>query len=297
MPRRAPLGVQPPERGLVGPGGKQLIVHVVINAESWAYDRPMPRKILGAPHGVDTVPDVPNFSWVAYGMRRGLPRFIEALGARQLPATVALNASVIEDYPEEAAQLVAAGYELIGHGVEQETLHRAEDEAAVITASLSRLEALNGRRVRGWLGPGLQETFATLDHLAAAGIDYVFDWVIDDVPVWLEATPQPVLSIPYSLELNDSVLFAAHEYPTEEYLIRLRATLSRFDRELAGGALVLALPLHPHLLGVAHRIGAFEEALDLLLAREDTAFLSGSEIYDWYVGAVGRPRARGETAR
>ena len=52
---------------------------------------------------------------------------------------------------------------------------------------------------------------------------------------------------------------------------------------------MLALPLHPHLLGVAHRIGTFEEALDLLLAREDTVFLSGSEIYDWYVSPTGRP--------
>lgn len=262
-------------------------MHVVINAESWAFDRPMPRRILPPPHGADVAPDVPNFSWVAYGMRRGLPRFLDALATRGLPATVALNASVIGDYPDAAAALAEAGHELIGHGVEQQTLHAAADEREVIAESLRRLEELSGKKVRGWLGPGLQETFATLDHLAGEGVDYVFDWVIDDVPVWLEATPQPVLAIPYSLELNDSVLFAAHEYETGEYLRRLRATLETFAVELEQGARVLALPLHPHLLGVAHRIGAFHEALDLLAARDDTVFMDGSAIFDWFSTATG----------
>jgi len=284
--RHAPIARGPARRDLEGPAGKRLVVQVVINAESWAYDRPMPRRILGAPHGSETVPDVPNFSWVAYGMRRGLPRLLDALAARHLPATVALNASVIEDYPEAAAALAEAGHELVGHGVEQETLHRAGDEALVIAESLRRLAALSGRPVRGWLGPGLQETFATLDHLSGAGVDYVLDWVIDDVPVWLEASPRPVLSVPYSLELNDSVLFAAHEYPTGEYLARLHATLDGLAPDLEEGAVVLSLPLHPHLLGVPHRIGSFTAALDLLAARDDCTFLDGSGIHDWFTAAT-----------
>ena len=42
------------------PNGKSIIVHVVVNVESWHFEQPMPRKILTAPHGNETLPDIPN---------------------------------------------------------------------------------------------------------------------------------------------------------------------------------------------------------------------------------------------
>jgi hypothetical protein len=80
-------------------GDKRLLVHLVVNVEHWPFDAPMPRKLLGSPHGRDNVPDLPNFGWVEYGMRAGLPRILRALAARGLPASASMNASVIEAYP------------------------------------------------------------------------------------------------------------------------------------------------------------------------------------------------------
>src|ERR1700761_4730406 len=76
--------------------GKRLIVHVVVNVEHWPFDQPMPRKLLPGPHGNDKIPDVPNYSWVEYGMRTGLPRIVRALSDRGLPASTTINASVID---------------------------------------------------------------------------------------------------------------------------------------------------------------------------------------------------------
>jgi allantoinase len=284
-PDRAPLLDERAIENLMPPDGKGLLVHVVLNVESWAFDKPMPRKIIGAPQGVETVPDVANFSWVEYGMRRGLPRIVEALQSRHLPATVSCNAGVFDDYPLTGAGLVETGWEFVGHGLRQESLHRAADERSVITESLQRMAAATGIVPRGWLGPGLNETSETLSILAEEGVSYVLDWAVDDLPLWLSTASRPILAVPYSLELNDSVLFAAHDYPDSEFDRRFDATVERLLRELPSGPRVLALPLHPHLMGVPHRIGQLERALDLLGACDQVVFLTSGQIYDWYVQA------------
>ena len=45
------------------------------------------------------------------------------------------------------------------------------------------IEKFCGKRPRGWFGPGLTQTFETIDYLAEAGIQYIGDWVLDDQPV------------------------------------------------------------------------------------------------------------------
>jgi allantoinase len=45
---------------------------------------------------------------------------------------------------------------------------------------------------------------------------------------------------------------------------------------------VLTVALHPHLMGVAHRIDTVAEVIDLLHERNDTVFLTGCQIADWY---------------
>ena len=65
--------------------GRPLIVHVVVNVESWPFDQPMPRKLLSAPHGAESVPDIPNYSWVEYGLRAGMPRLFALFADRSDP--------------------------------------------------------------------------------------------------------------------------------------------------------------------------------------------------------------------
>lgn len=108
--------------------GKNLVVSIVLNVENWPLDRPMPRTIITPPHGREYVPDVPNFSWAEYGMRRGLPRLVDLLQSRELPASVNLNSSVISAYPAAAELLLETGWELVGHGVDQQSLSSAQDE-------------------------------------------------------------------------------------------------------------------------------------------------------------------------
>ena len=270
--------------------GKPLIVHVVVNVENWPFDQPMPRKLLPGPHGNDKLPDVPNYSWVEYGMRTGLPRILDALGRRGLPASTTINASVIDVYPRAAAARRAAGWEFMGHGWTQKALQNEPDEAAVIARCLEHIQNFTGTRVRGWLGAGLSETFDTPDVLKAHGIDYVCDWVIDDLPTWMRTKHGPLIAAPYSLDLNDGPLWAGWGMHSHVQYDRVAWTLETFARELVTNCRVMVLPLHPHLVGVPHRMCWFEKILDLLQARADTIFMTGGQIADWYASVEPPPK-------
>ena len=129
----------------------------------------MPRKIITAPHGAESVPDVPNYSWAEYGMRAGMPRILKLFADRGLPASTSINAGVIDAYPACAEAMLAAGWEFIGHGMHQKSMQAEEDEAGLIQAALDRLESFTGVRTRGWLSPGLKETLDNTRHSEGRG--------------------------------------------------------------------------------------------------------------------------------
>lgn len=270
---------------LAPPQGKPLIVHLVVNVEHWQFDQAMPRKIISAPHGLEQIPDVPNFSWAEYGMRCGMPRILDMFAGRGVPASTSINAGVIEAYPRCAEAMAKAGWEFIGHGIHQRSMQGESNEAELIGEAKRRIEAFTGTPMRGWLSPGLKETVDTPDILAKLAIDYVCDWVLDDLPSWMTTAHGRLLAMPYNLEINDSIVYAIEKHASPEMYRRLIDTLDTFDAELKHRPRVLAIGLHPHLIGVPHRIGYLAGMLDALMARGDTVFMTGSQIADWFVAA------------
>ena len=184
-------------------------------------------------------------------------------------------------FRSEAMQ--AAKWEFIGHGMHQKSLnHASNDEAALIKACLDKIADFTGARPRGWLSPGLRETYDTPDILKACGLDYVCDWVIDDLPDWMTTKHGPLIAMPYNLEINDSIIYAVEKHSSPEMYTRLVDTVAAFERELKRQPRVLALGLHPHLISVPHRIGYLWKMLDLLMQRDDVIFVQGRQIADWF---------------
>ena len=270
--------------------GKPLIVNVVMNIEYWPFDRPMPRGILPAPHGRPAdPPDIANFAWVEYGLRCGMPRIMDMLKARGIKASAFINAQVADVYPALAEAVVAADWELVGHGWFQRSLKQSENEEEEIQKCLARLEELDGKKPRAWLGAGLSETHDTPDLLKANGIEYLHDWLLDDLPCWMKTKHGPLVAMPYTFELNDVVNHAVQQSSSDEMLKRLDATLAIFDREIVeqGQPRIVTLGLHPHIIGVPHIAFHFEKALDMLMARKDVVFATSSQIGDWFVATDG----------
>ena len=277
------------DRGALEPlDGKPIMVHLAMNIEYWPFDRPMPRGIIPAPHGAKVEPpDVPNYSWVEYGMRCGMPRFMGMLEERDLKASAFINAQVLDVYPSLAQAVIDAGWELVGHGWFQQSLKQADDEGAVIRRSLAKLEEACGEKTRAWLGPGLGETPDTVDVLKANGIEFLHDWVLDDLPFWIRTRHGPMVGLPYTFELNDVPIYAIQNCSSDEILKRLEATLAVFERETETQPRVLTFGLHPHIIAVPHIAHYFEKALDLLVSRSDTVFVTSSTLGDWFVAADG----------
>ncbi|WP_229680488.1 polysaccharide deacetylase family protein [Marinobacterium zhoushanense] len=218
-------------------------------------------------------------------MRVGMSRLLSTLQDRGIPASASINAGVIDAYPACAEAVRNAGWEFIGHGYHQQSLQAtdSDSERELITNSIKRLESFTGKKVRGWLSPGLKESYDTPDHLRAAGIDYVCDWPVDDAPCWLDTASGQLLAMPYNLEINDSVVYAVEKHRSDEIFNRLQDTLDCFAPELKRGQpKVLGIGLHPHLMGVAHRFPYFERMLDLLQQHKEVVFMTGSQIFDWY---------------
>jgi allantoinase len=281
---RIPFQMSTERPALAPPDGKPLIVHLLVAIENWRFDDHMPRQIIPGPHGVRSVPDVVNWSWAEYGMRCGMPRLLRVLGERKLKADACISASVIDVYPSVAEAIREQGWEFQGHGMHQ-TAASESDERTIIKRALDKLEAFCGYRPRGWTGPGMKETDDTLDHLRAEGVIYTCDWIVDDLPCWIRTKHGPMVAVPYTLELNDSVLYAVEKHSSSEQYDRLKYTLEGLEKELEHSPRVVSLSLHHHLNGVPHRIGFLEKMLDLLIARNDTIFMTGGQIADWFIEA------------
>lgn len=262
--------------------GKNILVQLVVNMEHWRFDHPMPRGISTPPQGRHSVPDIPNFAWAEYGMRVGMQRILDLFGSRALPASASLNANVIDIYPSCAERSLELGWEFIGHGLYQQAVHTEADEVAVIEQSLERVRRFTGQKVRGWLGPGLGESSSTPDTLKGLGVDYLLDWVVDDQPCWMTTSAGPLLSVPYTLELNDSTVYAIEKHATGEFANRVRRTLAALETECDHGPKVMTVALHPHLVGVPHRFTELVEMIDLLQAHAMTRFVTPSQVADWF---------------
>lgn len=264
------------------PRGARIAVWTIVNIEEWSIEKAMPRQYLTTPQGVTVIPDVPNWAWHEYGMRVGFWRLLEALRKRKVPATTAINAQVCRSYPVVAKAMLDAGWEFMGHGVVQGAMHLLPDQRAAIREALDLIRAFAGRKPKGWLGPGLTETWETLDLLAAEGIEYVSDWVNDDQPYEIRTSAGLLVSVPYTLELNDIPMMVIQHHEASHWLERCRDQFDRLYAEGAKNPRVMAIAVHPYISGVPHRIKYFEAVYDYIKKHKGVWMTTGEEICEWY---------------
>ena len=264
------------------PGGARMVIWTIVNVEEWDIERPMPRSVVSPPMGQPLMPDLPNWAWHEYGMRVGFWRLLDCLKRFDIPVTLAINGSVCATYPRVASAALEAGWEFMGHGFNQRPMHQIEDELEVINQTIEAIRSFTGRVPRGWESPGLTETFDTIDHLAAAGIEYVADWVLDDQPVDIATKDGSVLSIPYTVETNDITMIALQQHESREIFERTKAQFDQLYQESAEITRIMAISLHPYITGAPHRIGQLETFLSYLNDRPGVLMWTGEQILDWY---------------
>ena len=265
------------------PGNKTLAVWIAPNVEVWHYDSPAGTAV--SPNVANRVPDVINYAWREYGMRVGLWRLADVLDAAGIKASVALNSAICETFPKAMEQMKKRGWEFMGHGTtNSENLAglALEKEREVIQHVLKTIEQSTGKKVRGWLGTGLTQTYNTLDILAEEGVTYCGDWNSDDQPYPMKVKKGKMISIPYCMEINDLPLFIRKNYTGEQYY---KSLIDQFDTLYADSgkhSRVMGIPLHPMITGQPLRIKYLQQAIAYIKKHERVWFATAGEIVDAY---------------
>jgi allantoinase len=268
---------------IVWPDGARVALWVIPNIEFFPLNERMPDSP-GGSGGL--IPDVIAWSMRDYGNRVGIYRLMEVMQRHKVRGTVALNSEICDEHPQIIDEAKRLGWEFMGHN--QSNVRRlntlaAGTEREVVRATLDRISAAAGRKVMGWMGSALQETWNTLDYLAEYGCKYVADWANDEQPYLMNVAGKRLCSIPYSTELNDKVAIEYHHVPPEEFDRMIRRQFEVLYREGERSGRVMAIAVHPYLMGVPHRIDAFEAALKYVTAKPGVWVATGEEIVDHYL--------------
>ena len=146
-------------------------------------------------------PDFRHYTLRDYGNRVGIFRIMQALEKHAIPASVAINAAVAQRYPSLVKSCLQRGWEIIANGMDMDHIHHGglaeAEERQWISHSLEVLQRISGQRIRGWLSPAKSESHNTLDLLKEAGLDYVCDWVNDDMPYAMHTRAGELMAMPH----------------------------------------------------------------------------------------------------
>ncbi|MFY9246163.1 polysaccharide deacetylase family protein [Roseicyclus sp.] len=255
------------------PGGKRLAVSLCNNIEWFSF-----MSGLGSDHTLPGAAQTTrNYAWRDYGNRVGIWYLFDLLDELGLPCSHNVNAAALAHCPQIVARIISRGDEVIGHGLTNSERQDIMDEAterAMIAATSDTIAQHFGARPKGWLGPYIVQSPATLDLLKEAGYTYTLDWPADDQPFWMRTKTGPILSVPYSIELNDSPaqVFRHHTGVDFEQMI-----VDHFDEMLLQSEkypLVFNIVMHPFVIGQPFRLRALRRALDHILAQRDDLWIT-----------------------
>ncbi len=265
------LADRPPLRW---PDGRPLAVWINVALEHF----PLDAKGAGfkAPGGMTMpYPDLRHYTLRDYGNRVGVFRVLDALAAHGLQASFAVNGELARRYPALLRAVAATGGELVAHGWNMDCVHYGGlDEATErgwIADSLAALAPYARAAVRGWLSPARSESPRTPEFVRAAGLAWIADWVNDELPYRFETAAGPLAALPLSLELEDRFVVGENLHAEAEYADQAidACEFLLAEAERLGAGRLLALNVHPWVMGQPHRIGQLERLFAHLAARGD----------------------------
>lgn len=265
------------------PNGARVAFWVAPNIEFYEIDPPVhpTRSDMSRPP-----PDVQFYAHRDYGNRVGVWRMMEVLDRYGVRASVSLNVAVCEHHPEIIEACVKRDWELFSHGVYNTRYQYAMSEAQhreLIEDVADTIKKHSGQSLAGWLSPALSNTEHTLDLLAECGVLYTCDLFHDDQPQPVKVRKGRLISMPYSLEMNDIVVYhQINSSPPRQYSEVIKAQFDQLYEEGADNGTVMCIPLHPFLVGQPHRIGPFAEALEYITGHDGVWVTTGREIAQWY---------------
>ena len=264
------------------PNGARVAFWVAPNIEFYELDPPQNpgRRPWPKPH-----PDVVPHSHRDYGNRAGFWRMMGVMEEYGVRGSVSLNVAMCQHHPEIIEACSALDWEFFSHGVYNTrytyTMTEAQ-ERAMMEDVIKTIKDCTGQDTDGWLAPALSYTTNTFELLAEYGIKYTCDLFHDDQPQPVKTKSGRLISVPYSLEMNDTVVLSMMGKSSRHYTEILKANFDQLYEEGAENGQVMCIPLHPFLIGQPHRIGNFAEVLEYITGHDKVWVTTGREIAAHY---------------
>jgi peptidoglycan/xylan/chitin deacetylase (PgdA/CDA1 family) len=265
---------------LTWPDGKKVAFYVGLNIEHF-----LPGEPSTSIWPLDLKPDPLNHGWRDYGARVGIWRTIDILDRHGIRASALVNSMVAEHNPQIVKAGVERDWAWLAHGSTNSILHTGytpDEERKVLADITGTIETATGQRPKGWMGPALTETDNTPQLLSELGYAYVLDWTNDDQPYRLNVPG--MLSVPYTLGLNDLGLYLRGT-SGPEFLQMVKDQYDVLQAESADSGRVMALALHPFVIGQPFLAKYLDLALEYIAAQSDVWLTTSDEIAAHYVTA------------
>jgi peptidoglycan/xylan/chitin deacetylase (PgdA/CDA1 family) len=272
------------------PENKPLAVWVNVALQFFPLDQKgIPFKV---PDGMTMpYPDLRHFSLRDYGNRVDIFRVLKALDSYGITPTFAVNAAMTARAPYLIDLIKERGDEVLCHGLHMDALHYGgqdkDQEQQHIQTALQQLRDATQQSVTGWLSPARNQSENTPDLLKANDVEYFCDWVNDDLPYQFNTSGGPMWSLPLSNELDDAFILMNNLHSEDSYAEQIIDAcdflLNEAKQQQSGR--ILALNIHPWMLGQPHRIGALERVLEYV-STQDIWSTSSSELVRCYTRAL-----------
>ncbi|GFM27484.1 polysaccharide deacetylase [Novosphingobium sp. PY1] len=284
----------PHRKPLKWPNGARVALILTFNLETWdlVKDTDKPYYAGGPAILPDILPgnvaDFPNYTWREYGQRVGIWRLFELFDELGVPASCTTNAVTFERRKAMTDAVLERGWELLAHNWEQGELLTGfasdpEKERQVVLRSLEQYEKFTGRKAKGWLSSSLRGTMQTADILAGEGCTFYCDIMNDDQPSLLRTLNGPIVSVPYSNEINDFTFITRKNFTTDQFRDALIEELDVLHAEGEKTGRIMNVGLHPHVSGRAHRVRALREFIEHAKSLPGVWWATREEIAEWYL--------------
>jgi peptidoglycan/xylan/chitin deacetylase (PgdA/CDA1 family) len=173
---------------------------------------------------------------------------------------------------------------VICHGLNMDSIHHSglskQRETEIIKQALEQLATTVNTDINGWLSPAKNESPETLDLLAEQGISFVCDWVNDDMPYQLKTQTRPITAMPLSTELEDFFVIQQNFHSEQSWFEQVCDACDFLINEASEqGGRLLALNIHPWLMGQPHRIIFLEKLLEYLSSSNEIWSASANQIH------------------
>jgi allantoinase len=264
------------------PNGCSVAFWIGVNLEHHEMDKPSTSI---SPHTAHLIPDPLNYGWRDYSLRVGVWRLIKLLDQYGIRASVMLNSDVCGLCPAIIEEGKKRRWTWLAHGKNHsilETNLSLEEERRYLTDVVNTIRQSTGAQPKGWLGPSLTESFNTPDLLAELGVNYLCDWCNDDQPYPVHVKCGKMISVPYSIELNDITVFVrAGKSPQDFYqMVVDQLDILRQDGQETGR--VMAIGLHPYLINQPFRHKYLDKAFAYIMSHDDVWITTSDDIAAWY---------------